>query len=477
MTKPTDSVLKTLKEAVGPDGWVDDPEELEPYLTEWRGLYRGRTPLLIRPATTKEVSRVVTVCAEHRVGIVPQGGNTGLCGGGVPDASGAQILLNLTRMNRVRAVDRRDATATVDAGCVLADLQSAAEDAGFLFPLSLAAEGSCTIGGNLSTDAGGVHVVRYGTMRDLTLGLEVVLPDGRVWGGLRRLYKDTAGYDLKQLFIGAEGTLGVITGAVLRLFPKPLDVATAWVGISSVGEIMSLFEHARTVVADELLAFEFLPFAGLEFVLRHIPDTRSPLTNEHPWYVLIELGGQRSGDRTERNLERLLETAAEKDLITDAAIATSGVQAEAFWRLRESMSEAQKKEGGSIKHDVSVPLSAVDSFVESATEEVRSDIPGIRVVAFVHAGDGNVHFNLSQPVDMERDVFLSRWNEMSRIVHDNVKQYGGSICAEHGVGQLKRDELLRYRDPVEIGLMQTLKKALDPHGIMNPGKVIPGPEC
>ncbi len=469
---PTADVLQRLKEAVGPKGWISDPHDIEPHLVEPRGLYRGRTPLVLRPATTEEVAAVVKICAEAGVGVVPQGGNTGLVGGSVPDERGDEILLSLGRMNAVRTIDPENDTITVEAGCVLADVQAAAVAADRLFPLSLGAEGSCQIGGNLSTNAGGTAVLRYGNARDLVLGLEVVLPDGSVWDGLRGLRKDNTGYNLKQLFIGAEGTLGIITAAVLRLFPTPREVQTALAGVADPRAAVALFRHARDAAGEALSACELVPRIGLDFVLRHVAGTRDPLAEPHPWYVLLELAAFSESAGLRKTLESLLADAAGKGLVRDATLAASAEQAQGLWRLREAVSEAQAPEGGSIKHDVAVPLSRVADFIVEASAAVEERLPGIRPVAFGHLGDGNIHFNLSQPMGADREAFLARWDEFNLLVHDIVMKMGGSFSAEHGIGRLKREELMRYKSPVEVALMRRLKAALDPKGIMNPGKVV-----
>ena len=374
--------------------------------------------------------------------------------------------------NRIRDLDPVDNTITVEAGCLLASVQAAAVEADRLFPLSLAAEGSCQIGGNLSTNAGGIHVLRYGNMRDLVLGLEVVLADGRVWDGLRRLRKDNTGYDLKQLFIGAEGTLGIITAAVLRLYPAPAQKATAFIGLADVEHAMAILERARAVAGDQLDCVELMPRLGLEFTLRHIPDTSDPLGDPHPWYLLLELASGRAGDHLAETLEALLAEAFDDGLIADAALAASAAQAAAFWRLREGMSEAQKPEGGSIKHDISVPVSRIPAFLARAIPLVEDMIPGVRPVPFGHLGDGNLHFNLSQPEDGDREVFLDRWEEINRAVHELVVEMGGSISAEHGIGRMKVEELKHFKSAVELELMARVKAALDPDNLMNPGKVL-----
>jgi FAD/FMN-containing dehydrogenase len=471
--KPVPSaVLERIREIVGPEGWISDAGAMHPYLVDRRELYHGRAPMVVRPASTDEVSRVVGVCAESATAIVPQGGNTGLCGGAVPHDDGSEIVLSLSRMERVREVDAVNDTITVEAGCILADVQAAAAEADRLFPLSLGAEGSCRIGGNLSTNAGGTAVLRYGTARDLVLGLEVVLADGRVWDGLRALRKDNTGYDLKQLFLGAEGTLGIITAAVLKLFPRPREVQVAFAGLASAADAVALFSRARAAAGDAVTGFELLPRIGLEFVLAHIPGSRDPLAAPHPWYVLVELSGPGAGDGLGALLEEFLAAAADDGLLQDAAIAASEAQARALWRLREDLAEAQVPEGASIKHDISVPLPRIPEFIARAAKATTRAIPGSRPIAFGHIGDGNVHFNLSQPPGADRGAFLAEWSRINRMVHDLAAELGGSISAEHGLGQLKREEILRYKSAVEMELMRTLKRALDPKGIMNPGKVV-----
>ena len=465
-----ESVLERLREAVGPKGWTSDADTLAPHLKEWRGIYSGTTPILISPASTEEVAEIVRICAETGTPIVPQGGNTGMCGGAIPDGSGDQVILSLSRMNKVRAIDPLNYTITVDAGCILADIQTAAEEAGRLFPLSLAAEGSCQIGGNLSTNAGGVNVLKYGTARELALGLEVVLPDGRIWDGMTGLRKDTAGYDLKQMFIGAEGTLGIITGAVLKLFPLPKSRQTLFVAIKDPDAAVALLADLRERTGDRVAAFEIVPRDALDMVLTHIPGTSDPLAEKHAWYALVEIASpdpeitQDAGD--------LLEATFESGLVLDAATASNESQRAALWRLRESISEAERAEGASIKHDVSVPVSDMPAFMAKAREAVEKVLPEIRVIAFGHIGDGNVHFNLCQPKGADGKAFLERWVEFNKIVYDVVMAFNGSISAEHGVGQLKREELQHYKSAAGLDLMRAVKQALDPKGIMNPGKVL-----
>ncbi len=464
------NVLDRLKAIVGPKGWSDDAATLAPFLIESRGLYRGATPLMVSPATTAEMAAIVSVCDETGTPMVPQGGNTGLVGGQIP--VGPEILVSLRRLNRIRAVDAENNTITVEAGCVLAEVQRAAEGADRLFPLSLAAEGSCTIGGNLSTNAGGTQVLRYGPARDLVLGLEVVLPDGRVLDGLRGLRKDNTGYDLKQLFIGAEGTLGIITAAVLKLFVAPRAVETAFVALSTAEEALRLFHRLCAASGERVSAFELMPRIGLEFVLRHQEGSRDPFGAGYPWYALVEFSSSEEGGALRASLERALSRAIDDRVVLDAVIAASAEQARALWLLRESLSEVQKREGGSIKCDVSVPLSELAGFIARAGTAVTAACAGVRLVTFGHLGDGNVHFNLSQPEGADRAGFLARWDELSTIVHDIAAACGGSISAEHGLGQMKRDEITHYKSVVEMDLMRTIKQAIDPKNLMNPGKLL-----
>jgi len=465
-------VIERLKRAVGAGGWTVDPDQMAPWLLDEQGLYRGQAAILLRPASTEAVAAAVRICAEAGVGIVPQGGNTGLVGGAVPDRDGGQVLLCLSRLNRIRAVDAVDFTATVEAGCVLADVQAAAEEAGLLFPLSLAAEGTCQIGGNLATNAGGTAVLRYGNARELVLGLEVVLASGEVWSGLRRLRKDNTGYDLKQAFIGSEGTLGIITAAVLKLFPRPRHMCTALVATPGVAAATELLGRLRAAGGEAVSTFEYMHRHCLELVLRHIPGARDPLGARHEHYVLAELTSPREHDDLGALLEGALEAGYEADAVLDAVIAASDAQARELWRLRESIPEAERRDGAVIKHDVSVPVSRVAELIEQAWPAVLEEIPDALVGPFGHLGDGNIHFNLNQPAGMEREAFLARAPAVNRRVTDIVMGLEGSFSAEHGIGRFKRGALARYKPALEVALMRQLKQVLDPHGILNPGKVV-----
>ena len=467
-----DALIEAIQAVVGPKGITTDAAAMAPYLDETRGLYRGAAPAVAKPANTQEVAEIVKLCAAARVPIVAQGGNTGLVGGAVPEDA---IVLSLERMNKIEAVDPVNLTMTVQAGCILADVQAAALDAGAYFPLSLGAEGSCRIGGNLSTNAGGVHVLRYGNARDLVLGLEVVLADGRVWNGLRALRKDNTGYDLKALFLGAEGTLGIITRAVLRVYPKPKSSCVALAGCGSVEAALELFQIARERASEVLSACEYMNALSLELAQKHVPTAKSPLEGQHAAYVLLELTSADADADLNARMEAVLSDAFEATCIEDAVIAQSHAQAQAIWALREAVPEAQKREGGSIKHDISVPVSRVADFLGKGTQLVERLIPNVRTCAFGHIGDGNIHFNLTQPEGADKQAFLDLWDATNRAVHDLVMTMNGSFSAEHGVGRLKTGEMKRLKDPVELDVMRTLKAALDPLGVLNPGKVLPDP--
>jgi len=454
---------------VGAKNAITDAAEITPYLSEERGLYHGRSSLVLRPGTTAEVAAIARLANETGTALVPQGGNTGLVGGQTPMRG--EVVLSLRRLDRIREVDAASNTMTCEAGVILERAQEAAAAAGRLFPLSLGAEGSCTIGGNLSTNAGGTGALAYGVARELVLGLEVVLADGRVMHDLRKLKKDNTGYDLRHLFIGAEGTLGIITAAVLKLFPRPRAVETAFVGLPSPHAALALFNLANERAGGTVTGFELIPRIALEFAVRHAPACRDPLQEAHPWYVLLELSSQaREGLRG--TIEEILEAGAEQGLVRDATIAASLDQSRAFWLVRHHIADTQKYEGGSIKHDVSVPVASMPDFIVEASAKVEAKIPGCRPCPFGHLGDGNVHFNVSQPVGADRAKFLAHWDEVNAAVFAIVARYGGSISAEHGIGVMKRELLPGVKDPVALALMWSLKRELDPNGILNPGKVL-----
>ncbi len=466
------SLLDRLIDIVGANACISDAGAMAPYLHEERGLYKGKAALVVRPGTTAELAQVVATCAAAKVPIVPQGGNTGLCGGAAPHEDASEVIVSLGRMNKVRTIDATNFTITVEAGCILADVQRAAAEQNCLFPLSLGAEGSCQIGGNLATNAGGINVLRYGNARDLVLGLEVVLPDGRIWNGLRALGKDNTGYALRQLFVGSEGTLGIITAAVLKLFPRPTETATAMCALNTLDDASKLLNRARAVSGDAVTAFELIPRIGLEMCMRHIAGVTDPLQTPHPWYVLMEFSTSRPDASVRTSFETLLETAFGEEIIVDAVIAESLEQRNNLWRIRESLPEAQKHEGGSIKHDVSVPVSLVPRFITEGSQLIAQHFPGTRPVPFGHLGDGNIHFNITQPVGADKAAYLAQWTDMNRVVHDLVVSMNGSISAEHGIGKLKVEEMKHYKDPVELDLMRRIKRAIDPANLMNPGKVV-----
>ncbi len=467
-----DDFVPRLVDILGARGVITDAADMAPFLTDERDVYHGRAVAIARPESTAEVAAVVVLCNQAGVAIVPQGGNTGLCGGATPFEHGGELLMNLNRMNRVRDIDPLNYAITVEAGVILADVQKAAEEADRLFPLSLGAEGTARIGGNISTNAGGTALLRYGPARDLVLGLEVVLPDGRIWDGMTALRKDNTGYDLKQLFIGAEGTLGIITAAVLKLFPKPYRTETAFVAVPDPRASVELLSRARTASGDRVMTFELIPRLPLEFALRHIPDLRDPFPTVYDCYVLMELSTSHKGDDLRAVLETTLSEAMEDGLVLNAVIAESGAQAADFWRIRETLPEAQKYEGASIKHDISVPVSRIAEFMEVAAAKVAEHVPGVRICAFGHVGDGNMHFNMARPEDGDDASFRARQEEINRLVHDVVVSMGGSISAEHGIGRLKRDELAHYQSDVALDLMRRIKTALDPDNLFNPGKVL-----
>jgi FAD/FMN-containing dehydrogenase len=473
MPRPPDpKTLGELKAAVGNESWLEAPEAVAPFLSDFRRLYQGATPLVLLPRNAAEVAQILRICNREAVAVVPHGGNTGYCGGATPDESGSQIVLSLRRLNRIRQIDAANYSMIVEAGCTLAAAQDAAREADRLFPLSLGSEGTAQIGGNLSTNAGGTAVLRYGMMRDLVLGLEVVLADGRVLEALKSLRKDNTGYDVKSLFVGAEGTLGVITAASLKLFPRPADAATALVGIDSPQHALDLLARLRSAAGDQVTSFELMPRLAVELTVKHVPGVADPSSQNTPWYLLIELTSPNPRQDLGALLTAVLEEAAARSTIVDAMFATSMAQARAMWKLRESVPEAQRHHGASLKHDVSVPVSAIPTLILEGSALVRRLAPEGDVIAYGHAGDGNLHFNVSQKAGADVKSFMARGPVLEVAMFDLVESLGGSISAEHGIGRLKAAEFARRADPVELAVMHAVKRALDPKGIMNPGKVL-----
>jgi len=474
VTQPASSsdAAARLAGLLGDDCVRTDAGELAPLLVDHRGLYHGNAAAVILPRSVAQVATTLAFCNEHRIGVVPQGGNTSYCGGATPDSSGRQIILSLARLNRVRHVDPLNYSLTAEAGCVLAAVQRAAADAERFFPLSLGSEGSCQIGGNLATNAGGTSVLRYGMMRELVLGLEVVLPDGRVLDALTGLRKDNTGYDVKSLFLGAEGTLGIITAATLKLFPAVRSIATAFVAVAGVEAAVELLSRLRSHSGDRVSSFELIPRLAVDLTVQHVRPAVDPLPGRHDWYVLCELTSPRADEALDAVLEDALADAHSAGLVQDAAIAQSGREADSFWFVRENIPRAQRLDGASLKHDISVPVAALPQFVRQAEGWLRSHMQEGRLIAYGHVGDGNLHFNLNQDPLVSAEAFLARADEVKRVIHDLVRDFGGSFSAEHGIGQLKVAELERYASPVELDLMRAIKHAFDPNGIMNPGKVL-----
>ena len=472
MTPAAAGLRAQLRAIVGDSGLIAAGADSEPYLTDHRRLYQGRALAVVRPGSVAEVSAVLALCNEAGVGVVPHGGNTGYCGGATPDESGEQVVLALARLNRIRRVDAANDSLVAEAGCTLAQVQAAAQAAERFFPLSLGSQGSCQIGGNLSTNAGGTSVLRYGMMRDLVLGVEVVLADGRVLEGLSGLRKDNTGYDVKALFLGAEGTLGVITAACLRLFPAVRARATAFIAVDDVSEAVALLAQLQAASSGRVSSFELIPRLALELAVRHVEGVRDPFARPHPWYVLCELCASRAADGLEALLEEALAAALGQGVIADAVIAGSERERQGFWRLRENIPAAQSRAGASLKHDISLPVSRLAEFMARAAPLIEVAAPEGRLIAYGHVGDGNLHFNLSARSGAEDAALLARAASVRRLVHDLVREFGGSFSAEHGIGRLKVAELERYAPPVELALMRSIKAALDPRGIMNPGKVL-----
>ena len=472
MQKIDSHVLDQFSGIVGSRYALTRPEDVAPYVREPRGRYIGSTPMVLRPGSVQEVSKILSLADQLGVAVVPQGGNTGLVAGQIPDETGNQLVLSISRLNHIRAVDADSNLITVEAGVTLEQVQEAAKKVARLFPLDFASRGSCEIGGNIATNAGGLAVLAYGNTRDLVLGLEVVLASGKVWNGLRSLRKDNTGYDLKSLFVGSEGTLGIITAAVLKLFPQPTEQATALVGFNSLDQVQLFFNQIVTGAGSSLTAYEFMPRIGLEFVLRHVPGTRDPFVVPHQWYVLFELTGHTTDDRMIGLIESLLDRATNAGVADDAIIAASMEQRKDLWRIRETLAETLDREGGSIKHDIAVPVRSIPDFIEQANKLVEQLIPGIRPVPFGHYGDGNVHYNLTQPVEADRSNYIAQWDRVNEAVHGLVLKFGGSISAEHGIGRMKRSELAKVKSDIEMELMRGIKRLLDPRGILNPGEII-----
>lgn len=465
------TLIGQLAHIVGPEGIIADKADHEGYVRDWLGKWHGATPVVIRPRSTTEVAAVMRLCHQTHTPVVAQGGNTGMSGAATPDASDSQVILSLNRMRRVRDVDPMNNTVTVDAGVTLAEVQQIAADAGRLFPLSLGSQGSCTIGGNVATNAGGTGVLKYGNTRDLVLGLEVVLPDGRVWNGLRALRKDNTGYDLKNLFVGSEGTLGIVTAVVLKLFPAIRKRQTAWLGLASLSATVDVLRALQDACGDSMTAFEMMTQASLDLVLRHQTGARSPLDTPAAFHVLVEISHAAAG-ADETVFESALQTLIEQGVLLDAALASSHTQAQALWALREGISPAQVAAGHAIKHDIALPISSLAKFVHEADALCAKAYPEFTVINFGHIGDGNLHYNVLAAKSLDARAYADAVEHLNRLVHDLVAQFGGSISAEHGVGQLRRDEIKRYKSSVEMDLMLTLKRALDPNQLMNPGKLL-----
>jgi len=473
MANPSPDLLQSLAHVLGVKGYSDDPREMEPWLIDWRGRFRGKAAAMLSPASTEEVAEVVRLCAGEAVPLVPQGGNTSMVAGPTPSEDGGSLLLSLRRMNRIRALDADEGLALCEAGVILENLHQAAAAAGCRFPLTLGARGNATIGGLVSTNAGGTQVLRFGTMRNLVAGIEAVLPDGSIYEGLAPLKKDNRGYDLRQLLVGAEGTLGIVTAASVRLVPAVEERAIAWIGLASPEHALRLLRRLERALPGAVESFELIPEIALNLVLNHVPGVRAPLQGAHRWHVLVEAAGVEAGDEVQVRLGAALGAALEEGDAEDAAPAMSVAQGEAFWRIRDSISEAERKDGPAAKHDVSVPVSDMPRFMTATAAAVEGEFPGTRVIAFGHLGDGNVHFNVRAPAGASPQWLAREGAEISRFVHDAVVASGGSISAEHGIGQMKLAEFARVAEPARLAALRAIKQALDPKNIMNPGKLVP----
>ncbi len=469
---PNETVLNSFAKVIGKQNIVIKEQDMQPFLVEWRDRYFGKAACILCPETTEEVSQLVRIANDENIAIVPQGGNTGLVGGQIPDETGKQVVLSLSQLNKVRDVSIQNNTIIVEAGVILEDIHKIASENDRLFPLSFGSKDKCQIGGNLATNAGGLAVLNYGTARDLVLGLEVVLSDGQIWDGLRTLRKDNTGYSLKDLFIGSEGTLGIITAAVLKLYPKPVEEVTAFIGLRSLEDVPRLYSLSMACGGQKLTAFEMLPHIALEFILKHLENTAAPLKDSYPWYVLLKLSGMRANGQARLIAQTIINEGLSEEYIGEGTIAWTDEQSEELWRMRSNMSRVQKNEGGSIKHDISVPIAKIPEFITRANDLIELMIPGARPVPFGHFGDGNIHYNISQPIGMDKEIFLKKWEEVNIAIHEIVVDMGGAISAEHGIGQMKRDLLKQTKSEVEIKLMEDIKNLLDPKYILNPGKVL-----
>ncbi|MCH9764476.1 MAG: FAD-binding oxidoreductase [Alphaproteobacteria bacterium] len=472
LAEPSSEVIARLVALVGEQHAFTNPSDQAPYLTEWRNRYHGKTPVVLRPGTTEEVSEILKIANQEHIGVVAQGGNTGLVGGQIPREAHADIVLSVQRLNRLRRLDKDDRHMIIEAGATLSAAHDYAHEANLQFPLRLASEGSASIGGSIATNAGGVHVLAHGSMRALTLGVEAVLANGDVWDGLRTLKKDNTGYNLKDLMAGSEGTLGIVTAAALKLVPLPAGVATAMIGAETLADIGEIFAALSAAAGSNLIAFEFMSARAFDFVVQHMPESRAPFAKSYPWTVLIDVASCQSEDVARETLEQCLADRSVSPRLRDSALAATQTQAQDLWRLRDGVSEAQKYEGGSIKHDISIPIGRIAKFIAAADAIVAKVCPGARPCPFGHFGDGNIHYNVSQPEGADTAQFLERWNEIQDAVHALVTEFDGSISAEHGIGIMKRDALKRAKSDVELNMMRAIKTALDPNGILNPGKLL-----